>query len=108
MPRKDKNPITSVMVVTNTLEANAGSILNFFKETGTKIPNKPATIIFKIIETAINIDRSNCLNQNWTTAPAIIAKITPFNIPITNSFVTILKKFPVTYFLLFEVLLEQT
>ena len=52
------------MVVTKTLEASAGSILNFFKEIGTKIPNKPATIIFKIIETAIKIDKSNSLNQN--------------------------------------------
>ena len=64
IPRKDKKPITSVIVVTNTLEANAGSILNFFKDTGTKIPNKPATIIFKIIATAIKIERSNSLNQN--------------------------------------------
>ena len=56
--------MTSVIVVTKTLEANAGSILNFFKDTGTKIPNKPATIMFKIIATAIKIERSNSLNQN--------------------------------------------
>ena len=49
--------MTSVIVVTNTLEAIAGSILNFLRETGTKIPNKPATIIFNIIETAIKIDK---------------------------------------------------
>ncbi len=90
MPRKDKNPITSVIVVTKTLEAKAGSTLNFFNDTGTKIPNKPATIIFSIIDTAIKTDRSICLNQNCTTIPAIIAKIIPFNIPIINSLVTIL------------------
>ena len=59
-----KNPITSVMVVTNTLEAIAGSILNFLSETGTKIPNSPATIIFSIIETAIKIDKLISLNHN--------------------------------------------
>ena len=64
MPKNDKNPITSVIVVTKTLEARAGSILNFFNEIGTKIPNKPATIIFNIIATAIKIDKSNSLNQN--------------------------------------------
>ena len=41
------------MVVTKTLEAKAGSIFNFFNETGTKIPNKPATIIVNIIEIEI-------------------------------------------------------
>ena len=54
MPKKDKKPITSVIVVTKTLDAIAGSILNFFKDIGTKIPNKPATIIFKTIEIDIN------------------------------------------------------
>ena len=55
--------MTSVIVVTKTLEAKAGSILNFFKETGTKIPNKPATIILSIIATAINIDKLISSNQ---------------------------------------------
>ena len=64
MPKKDRKPITSVIVVTNTLEAIAGSMLNFLSETGTKIPNKPATIIFNIIETAIKIDKLNSLNQS--------------------------------------------
>lgn len=53
MPRKDKKPITSVIVVTKTLEAIAGSILNFFRVIGTSMPNNPATIIFKIIEIEI-------------------------------------------------------
>ena len=64
MPKKDKKPITSVIVVTNTLDARAGSIFNFFKDTGTKIPNKPATIIFNTIEIPISIDRLISLNQN--------------------------------------------
>ena len=46
--------MTSVIVVTKTLEANAGSIFNFLRDTGTKIPNKPATIMFSIIEIPIN------------------------------------------------------
>ena len=56
MPRKDKNPITSVIVVTNTLEAKAGSIFIFLRDTGTRIPNRPATIIFNIIEMPISND----------------------------------------------------
>ena len=56
--------MTSVIVVTKTLDAKAGSIFNFFKETGTNIPNKPATIIFKIIEIPINNERFNSLNHN--------------------------------------------
>ena len=64
MPKNDKNPITSVMVVTNTLEAIAGSILNFFSETGTKIPNRPATTIFNIIAIKIKIDKLISLNHS--------------------------------------------
>ena len=94
MPKKDKKPITSVIVVTKTLEAKAGSMLSFLSETGTNIPNKPATIIFNIIETAISIDNLNSLNQSCTIAPVIIAKIIPFKIPIMNSLVTIFPKFP--------------
>ena len=54
MPRKDKNPITSVMVVTKTLDASAGSIFTFLRDTGTNIPNSPATIMFKTIDIPIN------------------------------------------------------
>ena len=64
IPKKDRKPTTSVIVVTNTLEAIAGSILNFLSVIGTKIPNKPATIIFNIIDTAIKIDKFNSLNHN--------------------------------------------
>ena len=64
MPKKDKNPITSVIVVTKTLEAIAGSILNFLSETGTKIPNSPATIILSTIETAIIIVKLISLNHS--------------------------------------------
>ena len=38
------------MVVTKTLEAIAGSMFIFLSVTGTKIPNKPATTMVKIIE----------------------------------------------------------
>ena len=60
MPKKDKKPITSVIVVTKTLEAMAGSISNFFNVTGTNIPNKPATIIFNIID--IDIINVSCMS----------------------------------------------
>jgi len=52
------------MVVTKTLEAIAGSILNFLSETGTKIPNSPATIILSTIETAIIIVKLISLNHS--------------------------------------------
>ena len=64
MPRKDKNPITSVIVVTNTLEAKAGSIFIFLRDTGTRIPNRPATIIFNIIEMPISNDNVISLNHS--------------------------------------------
>ena len=50
--------MTSVIVVTKTLDAKAGSILIFLSDTGTNIPNSPATIIFSTIETPINKDNS--------------------------------------------------
>ena len=55
------------------------------------MPNKPATIIFKVIE--IEIINANCisLNQSWTTKALIIANIKPFNIPMLNSLITVLK-----------------
>ena len=52
--------------MTNTLYANAGSILIFFSDTGTRIPNKPATIILSTIDIPINIDKFVSLNQSWT------------------------------------------
>ena len=72
-------------MVTKTLEDMAGSIFIFLSETGTKIPNKPATIILSTIEIHIIKDSVVSLNQNCTTTALIIAKIIPFNIPIENS-----------------------
>ena len=64
MPKKDKKPITSVIVVTKTLDATAGSILNFLRVIGTKIPNKPATIMFNIIDIDMINERVISLNHN--------------------------------------------
>ena len=49
--------MTSVIVVTNTLDAIAGSIFIFFRVTGTKIPNSPAMIMVRTIEIEIIIER---------------------------------------------------
>ena len=76
--------MTSVIVVTNTLEEIAGSIFIFFNVTGTSIPNKPATTIVNIIEIEIIMDNWKSLNQIWTINELIIANIIPFNIPILN------------------------
>ena len=80
--------MTSVIVVTKTLDAIAGSILNFLRVIGTNIPNNPATIILRTIDMEIIRDRLISLNQNCTTTALIMAKITPFKIPIENSFIT--------------------
>ena len=64
----------------------------FFNETGTRIPNRPATIIFNIIDILINNDKLISLNQSWTMTAVIIAKIIPFKIPIINSLPTTLLK----------------
>ena len=45
--------LITLIVVTKTLDAMAGSIFIFFKVTGTKIPNNPATIMVNIIEIEI-------------------------------------------------------
>ena len=80
--------MTSVIVVTKTLDAIAGSILNFLREIGTKIPKRPATIIFKTMDIEIIKDKVRSLNHMWTTIALIIAKIIPFKIPIENSLIT--------------------
>ncbi len=49
--------MTSVIVVTKTLEAIAGSTLNFFRLIGIKIPNNPATIMFNTIDMDIINDK---------------------------------------------------
>ena len=60
----DKKPITSVIVVTNTLEPIAGSIFSLFNVTGTKIPNNPATIMFSTIDIEIINESVVSLNHN--------------------------------------------
>ena len=49
--------MTSVIVVTKTLEAIAGSIFIFFKVKGTSMPNNPAIIIVSTIDIAIISER---------------------------------------------------
>ena len=60
--QKETKPITSVIVVTKTLDAIAGSIFIFFNDTGTKIPKRPATTIVSTIE--IDIIKDNCVSLN--------------------------------------------
>ena len=49
--------------------------MTFFKDTGTRIPNKPATIIFKTIDIPINNESLNSWNQSWTIIAVIIEQI---------------------------------
>ena len=51
-------------MVTKTLEDIAGSMFIFLRETGTKIPNNPATIILRTIEIDIINESVVSLNQN--------------------------------------------
>ena len=91
-PRNETNPITSVIVVTKTLEDIAGSMFIFFNVTGTKIPNSPATIIVNIIEIEIIIERMWSLNQACTINELITAKIIPFKTPMLNSLNMLVEK----------------
>ena len=59
--------MTSVIVVTNTLDAMAGSIFIFFRVMGTTIPNNPATIIVTIIDNDIINESKESPNQICTT-----------------------------------------
>ena len=62
-PKKKKNPKTSVTVVTNTADANAGSTFTFFNITGTIKPAIVATTIFKIIAVPITIPNIKFLSH---------------------------------------------
>ncbi len=57
-PKKDRKPNTSVIVVSITPEANAGSILSLSKDNGIIVPAKPAKIKFNTIAKPI-INPSN-------------------------------------------------
>ena len=54
-PKKERNPNTSVIVVSITPEAKAGSIFNLFNDKGIKIPAIPAINKLSIIASAITI-----------------------------------------------------
>ena len=109
-----------MIVVTNTLDAIAGSTLNFLRLIGINIPNKPATIIFKTIDIDIIKDKITSLNHNWTIAALITAKIMPFKIPIEKVrkvksfdrirngglFLTTVKKTPIAICIIEDLLLK--
>ena len=54
-PKKDKNPNTSVIVVSITPDAKAGSIFNLSNVNGIIVPAKPATIKLSTIAKPIII-----------------------------------------------------
>ncbi|MNP76368.1 hypothetical protein D3C76_1735910 [compost metagenome] len=56
-PKNKKNPKTSVAVVKNIADANAGSTPNTFNNKGIKKPKKPAITKFPIIAAKIMIPR---------------------------------------------------
>ena len=63
MPKKERKPNTSVIVVRITPEANAGSIFILFNEIGMSVPTKPAMTKLIIIADAIIIPSKLSLNQ---------------------------------------------
>ena len=73
-PKKDRKPNTSVIVVSITPEANAGSILSLFNVIGINVPANPAIIKFIIIAKAITKPNIISLNQ----IPAIIPNMKIF------------------------------
>ena len=62
-PKNERNPKTSVIVVSITLDAKAGSILNLFKVKGINIPAMPAINKFNIIAIAITTPNKKSENQ---------------------------------------------
>ena len=73
-------------MVTKTLLAIAGSILNLSSANGVNIPKRPAILILIIIAKPIRIDKFLSLNQNKIKIAVIKANIIPLKKPTKNSF----------------------
>ena len=63
MLRNEKKPTTSVTVVTNGLEATAGSNLSRCRASGMRIPPSAAATRLQIIASPITKPRPGTLNQ---------------------------------------------
>mmetsp|Transcript_23757 Transcript_23757/g.42640 ORF Transcript_23757/g.42640 Transcript_23757/m.42640 type:complete len:259 (-) Transcript_23757:789-1565(-) len=84
-PRKAKKPTTSVTVVTNAPDANAGSMPTRSRITGMTVPASPATTIFTTMAAAITYPSAGEPNQITPTMPMTTAKIAPLIRPTRTS-----------------------
>src|SRR5262249_16824152 len=86
IPRNDSDPPTSVNVVTNTVDATAGSTFIRLSTTGMRVPASAATIMFTTIEIASTMPSQTVLKKRATT----IAPTSPFMIPLPSPTTTCL------------------
>src|SRR3990172_6954250 len=85
MPRKLKNPATSVMVVRNMVEDCAGSWPETVSMMGITAPKIPAITMDRIMDKNITIVSPVEWLQRYTAMPVVRATAIPFHRPALNS-----------------------
>src|SRR4029079_10256198 len=88
MPRNEKKPTTSVMVVTKVPDATAGSARTRSNTIGTRIPPKAPATRLQMIASPITTPRPGILNQATAAPPVITAKQSPLTSPTMASRIT--------------------
>src|SRR5215831_7754971 len=85
MPRNEKNPTTSVTVVTNTPDEIAGSARKRWSTSGTRIPPSAPATRLQIMARPITTPRSGTLNHTPAATPVMTAKAKPLTSPTSTS-----------------------
>src|SRR5438477_11482768 len=77
MPRKEKKPTTSVMVVTNVPEATAGSARTRSSTIGIKMPPSAPATRLQMIASPVTTPSPGILNQATAAIPVMTARALP-------------------------------
>src|SRR5262249_35913654 len=85
MPRKEKNPTTSVTVVTNGPDDTAGSTPRRIRISGMRMPPSAAAASTVSMASPMTMPRSLTLNQVAAITPMITAKASPLSAPTMTS-----------------------
>src|SRR5262249_39443093 len=85
MPRNEKNPTTSVTVVTNTPDEIAGSAWKRWSTSGTRMPPSAPARRLQIMARPITRPRSSTLNHAAAATPVMTAKAKPLTKPTSIS-----------------------
>src|SRR5262249_35828740 len=83
-PRNDRNPPTSVQVVTKTVEASAGSAFSLFRISGITVPEIPAITRLRIIARAMMPPINNIFEPKPNQTQTTTATTSPFANPLAN------------------------